>query len=197
MRGWRSLAQRQPCKEGWTDRHQLNCLSWTVTADCLVQLYLFPHQRFPQGVQKMKRTSLSDPVRCCTEQNITSWLFQTSKQTFAGPLLPKKKTLSRRGKASSLCCSHQPLQNKVQSERKHLTLVESTALGLENTHTKSCAHTRNSSWSSYYLTAKANPPSLPHATNPNKIHSDLCLFWQKPVTSKWIPALLVKLYLFL
>lgn len=44
-----------------------------------------------RGCRKMSRTRRSDPVRCWTEQNITSWLFLTSKQTFSAPLLPKRK----------------------------------------------------------------------------------------------------------
>ena len=51
-----------------------------------------------RGCRKMSRTRRSDPVRCWTEQNITSWLFLTSKQTFSGPLLPEKKKKKRERK---------------------------------------------------------------------------------------------------
>jgi len=89
----------------------------------IVQVYLFPHQEmFPQGVKKVNRTSWSDPVCCFRDQNITSWLFLTSKQTLAGPLLPQNPSVK---KQSAFYLRFKLLRvadgcSKIQRDRKDL-----------------------------------------------------------------------------
>ena len=147
-----------------------------------------------RGCRKMSRTRRSDPVCCWTEQNITSWLFLTSKQTFSGPLLPEKKkkkgkerkTLNNRGKnAISIFVSSWLEQqmgcSKMQKE-KWLERILNQLFWLlrvfQNASENSCRRARNDT-SPFLLYDQKHTRQIER-----EIHLNLSLLWQKPVASK-------------
>lgn len=189
--------QRERRKKSWMYcSHKLISLSWCVTVVCLVQLYLFLHREFLQGVSKIKNgTCRSDPVRCREEQNITSCLFLTSEQTFSGPLLPKSHTtptqptpsLSNRGKQSDPRFPVSVGVVNIWSKKSCLKCYSS------GKYTNPCRHTHDAT---LYLIRQTNPFFNLTNFNNRYTHISLCCAKGQPLQAL-SPSCLVQTYLFL